>query len=117
MVNLAVVLWGALALASAPDSVVGDVLCDDNASAWDQYGMPNWACTIEGCSPHESSCWDYRLDHCYDDDGVDLGECAFQKSTCGNRLDCFNLWVYCEGSYECHSDTILGCTNGTCTSS
>lgn len=116
MTSLVFLLWGVLSSSPAVDSTADDRdLCDDDATAWDAEGWPNWACTIEGCTPHEQICWDHRLDDCYDEDGNDRGTCAYHETHCHTRLECFNLWVHCEGSYECHSDTAIGCTDGTCT--
>lgn len=103
---------------SAPESVddEDDVMtCDDGSLAWDSTGSPNWACTISGCSPHESSCWSERLDVCFDEDGEELGRCSYSADECHGRWECFDLWLYCEGEYECHESGIIGCTHGTCT--
>lgn len=112
MTSLVFILWGVLSSSSVADSTTD--LCDDDTTVWDADGWPNWACAIEGCTPHEPICWDHRLDHCFDEDGNDRGTCAYGETECHNRLECFNLWVHCEGSYECHSSTSVGCTDGTC---
>jgi hypothetical protein len=92
-----------------------EMVCDDGSSAWASSGEPNWACTRKGCTPHEEACWEGRLDHCFGDDGSDLGACVYSRKDCDTRLSCFELWFYCAGVYTCHEDAGIGCTRGTCT--
>ena len=115
MLKLALLVWGLASQTVPAVATTEESVCDDGSPAWDSQGQPNWSCTIEGCSPHEQVCWDYRLEHCFDETGRDLGTCTYQKDECSGRVACFNLWVHCGGAYVCHSDTVFGCTNGTCT--
>lgn len=106
------------ALVPSPASSTDDddaLVCDDGSSPWDSNGRPNWACTRDGHSPHDDLCWNERLDHCYGDDGKDLGVCVFAQEECNSRLACFDLWLYCAGEYKCLESSVIGCTKGTCT--
>lgn len=91
------------------------MVCDDGSPAWRSDGEPNWSCVRKGCTPHASSCWADQLDHCYRDDGTDLGICVRKQKTCNNQWACFELWLYCDGTYECHESGNVGCKRGTCT--
>lgn len=114
---LKLVLFALDLLASPPAPTVDDddeMVCDDGSSAWDSSGRPNWACTRDGCSPHDDGCWDEQLAHCYGDDGKDLGVCVFAREDCNSVLACFDLWLYCAGEYKCLESSTIGCTKGTC---
>jgi hypothetical protein len=90
--------------------------CDDGSSPWTATGEPNWDCEIDACSPHESTCWDERLDFCFDDSGDDAGICRWERQqTCDSVWKCFKLWANCNGRYTCKvSGSWVGCTEGTC---
>lgn len=106
------------ALLPSPASPIADddeMICDDGSSPWDSSNSPNWACTREECTPHDDVCWDDRLDHCYDEQGKNLGVCVFARESCSSRLACFDLWLYCAGEYTCLESGTIGCTKGTCT--
>lgn len=90
------------------------LLCDDGSPGWISKDRPNWECTVEGCSPHHSICWDDRLTHCTDDSGADLGICTYDTQDCDSVLSCFELWFTCKGVYRCHTKTLVGCTDGSC---
>lgn len=93
------------------------VSCDDGASPYDRRGRPNIDCAIDGCWPDELICWSDRLDHCFSDDGEDLGVCLFTTSTCGSWHSCFDLFLYCDGQWGCNSSSWGVCTNGYCITS
>ena len=114
MIDLAFMLWGALVSTSMASEEPEEPTCDDGSAAWDD-GRPNFSCTLSGCAPHDRECWDFRLDYCYDETGKDMGICSFSVETCSSILACFDMWLYCEGAYECTSDTSVGCTSGSCT--
>jgi len=100
----------------ASSRLVERVVCDDGSSPRRADGSPNWDCEIHGCSPHEPICWSDRLDFCFDESGDDLGICTYRpRKKCGSRWSCFDLWLYCDGVYQCHDDSWVGCTNGSCT--
>lgn len=91
--------------------------CDDGTSSRGPDGSPNWDCEIRGCSPHAPICWSDRYDPCFGESGEDLGVCSEGPTEkCESYLSCFDLWVYCNGVYQCHEDdSLIGCTNGSCT--
>ncbi len=116
MLELVFVVFAALISPPAASTVDDDApICDDGSSAWLSSDGPNWACTRDGCSPHEDACWSEQLAHCHDDGGKDLGVCVFARESCSSRLACFELWLYCAGEYECLESSTIGCTKGTCT--
>ncbi len=89
--------------------------CDDGSSAWDSTDRPNWACTVEGCAPHEESCWEERVEHCFDPEGTDLGVCSYEVEKCNTTFECFDMWFFCTGVYHCDQPEVIGCSSGTCT--
>lgn len=101
---------------TSPPTTVSEYagLCDDGSAVYDTEGRPNWSCSLQGCSSDEGICWDYRLDHCFDENGDDNASCMYEKSECTSRLQCFDLWLYCAGTYTCH-EGVIGCTHGSCT--
>jgi hypothetical protein len=101
-------------LAADLDDGEAAVLCDDGSFPWGSDLQPNWACTIRGCSPSDRICWPEKTDACYDEDGDTFGVCTIETKTCDSRLSCFDMWLHCVGTYECNSDEIVGCTEGTC---
>lgn len=117
--QLALLLLEALAHGPTPGPAMAPVetlvWCDDGSAPWHADGQPNWACTLQGCTPQAAVCWEERLDHCYDDEGRDLGECAYEFQKCDSRYSCFNLWLYCDGVYHCNTNEVIGCSSGSCT--
>jgi hypothetical protein len=103
--------------ATGPDDIVWDpIACDDGSAPW-HAGLPNWDCELYECTPLDSLCWPERLDGCYTASGAESGACTIETSLCDSRLSCFNLWVHCGGTYECHEDdSWIGCTSGSCRS-
>lgn len=101
--------------ATGPDDIAGDpMVCDDGSAPW-RAGLPNWDCELYECTPLDSLCWPDRTAGCYSASGGENGRCMIRTSTCDSRLSCFNLWVHCGGTYECHeNDSLIGCTNGSC---
>jgi len=115
MVNLVLMMWGALVSASlATTPISNEDQCDDGSSAWDENGNPNWSCTRDGCSPSADSCWAERTEHCVDDQGRD--RCSLAEEHCHSKLACFGMWLSCNGTYKCNNDDGVGCTDGTCES-
>jgi hypothetical protein len=107
-------------LVSPPASTSVDddeMTCDDGSLAWDPNDGPNWACHREGCTPHDKVCWSDRLAYCTDELGKDLGVCVYERDECHGRLDCFDMWLYCAGTYECVESGVVGCVHGVCTTS
>lgn len=112
--KLVFLVFDALVSPSAPMiSEYDEMLCDDGSLAWDEG--PNWECTRDGCTPHDDVCWSDRLAHCRDRNGKDLGTCVYERDDCDTRWDCFNMWLYCAGKYECTESGGIGCLHGTCT--
>lgn len=117
MLKLALLLIGGMVPTSTPSDLKAPDAprCDDGSDAYDEEGLPNWSCSRQGCSPEEGLCWDYRLDHCFDENGDETGSCLIDVQECNSRWECFDMWFYCAGEYECIEDGVVGCKRGKCT--
>lgn len=96
------------------DSEAESRRCDDGEEPFTVTGEPNWVCEIDGCSPLEANCWEYRNRHCYDEFGEENGTCELERKTCQSKFSCFELWVGCAGYYKCTEAGTLGCNEGYC---
>lgn len=108
-----------LFLLSGPPSGPGDasasLVCDDGSSPRLPDGSPNWNCTIEGCSPHDMTCYEERLDHCRDEAQPAVDHCRYQTTECKSKIACFDLWLGCPGEYKClDEESWIGCNHAQC---
>ncbi|PRQ07570.1 hypothetical protein [Enhygromyxa salina] len=87
------------------DPALYDVRCDDGSALINPRGDINKRCVLDGCSIASQSCWDYRLEHCYDN-GVLNGQCELASETCTNTPACLHLMAFCSGTFECANDDI-----------
>jgi hypothetical protein len=88
-----------------------NVMCDDRSYLIDSAGKLNARCVLEGCTLYDEYCWDYRLEHCYDD-GILNGECTTKSTDCTTPGGCLWLWAWCDGVWECAEG---GISSGWCT--
>ncbi|WP_157596326.1 hypothetical protein [Plesiocystis pacifica] len=84
------------------------VRCDDGTPMVVGPYKLNEHCSIDGCLLGSQSCWNYKLEHCYDD-GEPNQMCELAESTCTTSWGCAWLLANCEGEWACATPSWCVC--------
>ncbi|MFV8750933.1 hypothetical protein ACNOYE_10350 [Nannocystaceae bacterium ST9] len=88
--------------------------CDDGSLLIRPDGSVNGRCMIDGCRFGSKVCWSERIEHCFDDEGLDIGVCLLEDTKCDTVLACAWDFAFCDGEYECLVPALVGCQEGIC---